>query len=241
MTHLGDNDPVEWSLPPQLPWPQFLRLLRHPTPPKGWLEGAAEIPDVHKRPALLRWIAQHRKASAHLRASLLPRLPWRALSEIAGDASAHPQARAMAIERLQLVWSSITTGERRTFALHAPKPLWERIWKVRDARVIASFLQHPKLGPEALVALVQPPLLPEHAEALVRSRWREIIPVSHQVLWAMDQTFRGPECLLVLGHAAPWIKTLPEEDRLVAAARMAHPPLRRMTRAWALPGDEPED
>ena len=164
--------------------------------------------------------------------SLLPRLPWRALSEIAGDAAAHPQARAMAIERLQSLWSAITTGERRSFALHAPPQFWSHIWRLRDRRVIESFLQHPKLGMEALVAFIQPPLLPEHVEALVQSRWREVIPVAHQVLWAMDQTFRGPDCPLVLGHAAPWIKALSPEERLLAAARMAHPPLRRMTRAW---------
>jgi len=233
--------PVEWSLPPQLPWPQFLRLLRHPTPPKGWLEAAAELADVQKRPPLLRWIAQHRKTPAHLRASLLPRLSWRALSEIANDASAHPQARAMATERLQMLWSGITMGERRAFALHAPRQLWPNIWKVRDARVIASFLLHPKLGHEALAALIQPPLSSEHADALAKSRWREIIPIAHQVIWAMDLTFRGPDCGLVLGHAAPWIKALTMEDRLIASARIAHPPLRKMTRAWAIPEVEPED
>ncbi len=236
VTGFGHNGPVEWSLPPQLPWPQFLRLLRHPAPPRGWLEAAAELPEVRKRPLLLRWIAQHRKTPAHLRAGLLPHLPWRALSEIAGDAAAHPQARTLATERLQLLWGSITPGERRSFALHAPKQLWRSVWRVPDGRVIASFLQHPRLGHEALVALIQPPLSPEHAEALARSRWRDLLPVAHQVLWAMDQTFRGPECLLVLGQAAPWIKALPAEERLLAAARLAHPPLRRMTRAWALPG-----
>ncbi len=235
---LGHNGPVEWPLPPQLPWPQFLRLLRHPSPPRGWLEAAAELPEVQRRPPLLRWIAQHRKTPASLRMSLLPRLPWRALSEIAGDAAAHPQARAMAIERLQSLWSAITTGERRSFALHAPPQFWSHIWRLRDRRVIESFLQHPKLGMEALVAFIQPPLLPEHVEALVQSRWREVIPVAHQVLWAMDQTFRGPDCPLVLGHAAPWIKALSPEERLLAAARMAHPPLRRMTRAWAHPEGE---
>lgn len=241
MTQLGHNEPVEWSLPPQLPWPQFLRLLRHPAPPRGWLEAAAELEEVRRRPLLLRWIAQHPKTPTHLRMSLLPRLPWRALSEIAEDAAAHPQARAAAIERLQSLWGSISIGERRSFALHAPKQLWRNIWKVPDERVIASFLKHPKLGPEALVALIQPPLTPSQAEALAQSRWREIIPVAHQVLWAMDQTFRGPECQLVLGHTAPWIKALPAEERLLAAARIAHPPLRRMTRVWALPKDEREE
>jgi hypothetical protein len=224
-----------------MPWPQFLRLLRHPTPPRGWLEAAAELADVQKRPALLRWIAQHRRTSAHLRASLLPRLPWRVLSEIAADAAAHPQARSMAVERLQMLWTSITTGERRSFALHAPRQLWPAIWKVRDRRVIGTFLQHPRLGAEVLVGLLQPPLMPEHADALSQSRWREVIPVAQQVLWAMDQTLRGPECLLVLGHAAPWIKALSMEERLVAAARIIHPPLRRMARAWALPERNPDD
>lgn len=147
----------------------------------------------------------------------------------------------MATERLQVLWGGITMGERRPFAMHAPRQLWPNIWKVRDARVIGSFLLHPKLGYEALVALIQPPLSPEHSEALVRSRWLEILPVAHQVIWAMDRTFRGPDCPLVLGHAAPWIKALPMEERLVASARIAYPPLRKMTRAWALPEMEPEE
>ena len=227
--------PVEWSLPPQLPWPQFLRLLRHPSPPRGWLEAASELPEVQKRPLLLRWIAQHGKAPTHLRLSLLPRLPWRALCEIAGDGAAHPQARAMAVERLQLLWGTLSAGERSSLALRAPSQLWLAIWRARETRVLASFLQHPRLGMEALVALIQPPLRPEQAEALVQSRWRELIPIAHQVLGAMDQAFLAPECPLVLGHAAPWIRTLPPEERLLAAASLTHPPLRRMTRAWALP------
>lgn len=241
LTQLVHNCPVEWMLPPQLPWPQFLRLLRHPSPPKGWLEAAAEIRDVQRRPALLRWIAQHRKTPMHLRSSLLPRLSIRALCDVAGDASAHPQARAMANDRLQGMWGGITSGERRALALHAPRQLWPSIWKARDLRVIASFLQNPRLGHESLVALIQPPLSAAHADALTQSRWRELIPVAHQVLWAMDQTFRGPECMLVLGHAAPWIKALPMEERLIASARLAHPPLRKMTRAWALPVTDLEE
>ena len=31
------------------------------------------------------------------------------------------------------------------------------------------------------------------------------------------------------------------EERLIAAARLTHPPLRRMTRAWALPEVDPEE
>ena len=235
------NGRVEWNLPPQLPWPQFLRLLRHPAPPKGWLEAAAEISDVQRRPALLRWIAQHQKTSMQLRVTLLPRLSIRALCDITGDASAHPQARSMANDRLQMLWVGVTAGERRILALHAPRQLWPSIWRVRDARVLSSFLQNPRLGIEPLVAFIQPPLSAFHAEALTQSQWREIIPVAHQVLWAMDQTFRGPECPLVLGHAAPWIRALPMEERLIAAARIAHPPLRKMTRAWALPETEGDD
>jgi len=75
----------------------------------------------------------------------------------------------------------------------------------------------------------------------VRSKWREVQPVAHQVLWAADRTFSHPEGALVLGHAAPWIKALPMEERLIAAARLTHPPLRRMTRAWALPEVDPEE
>jgi hypothetical protein len=119
--------------------------------------------------------------------------------------------------------------------------MWGLVWKVRDLGVIYAFLQHPKLGTEPLVAMIQPPLMPTHADALARSKWREIAPVAHQVLHAMDRTFQMPEPGLVLGQAAPWIKALSMEDRLLAAARMSYPPLRKMTRAWALPEVEPEE
>lgn len=240
MTQLVHNGRVEWLLPPRLPWPQFLRLLRHPSPPKGWLEAAAELPEVARRPALFRWIAQHRKAPTHLRLGLLPRLSLRALCEVAGDAAAHPQARSMATDRLQNLWGTITSGERRAVALHAPRQLWPSIWKTRDARVLANFLLNPRLNQEILCGLIQPPLSAPHAEALTQSRWREILPVAHQVLLSMDLTFRGAECPLVLGHAAPWIRALTMEERLVAFARVAHPPLRKMLRAWALPEIEDE-
>lgn len=231
---------MEWSLPPDVPWPQFLRMLRHPSPPKGWLDAAAALPDLQKRPLLLRWIAQHRKTPEPLRLGLLARLPWRALAAIADDPSAHPKARSVSVERLQVLWGGMSMGERRSFAYQAPRPLWPMIWKVRSTSVTLAFLQHPRLGWETVVALIQPPVLPTHLDALVRSKWREIQPVAHQVLWAMDRTLDLPDCGLVLGHAAPWIKALTMEERLLASARLTHAPLRKMTRAWALPEVEPE-
>lgn len=230
---LAYSDPVEWSLPPRLPWPQFLRLLRHPSPPKGWLEEAAEIPEVRKRPALLRWIAQHRKASAHLRVSLLPRLSIQGLCDVSDDASAHPQARAMALERLQSRWNTLSLGERRAMALRAPRPLWPGFWKVPELAVLERFLQNPKLNVESVLALIQAPLSPVQAEALARSSWRKILPVAHHVLQVVDQTLRHPEGALVLGHAAPWIRSLNAEERQSAIAQVVHPVLRRMLRASA--------
>ena len=81
----------------------------------------------------------------HLRNRLLPTLPWRALAAIAADASAHPQARAHAVERLRSRWAVMTMGERRSLAPLAPALLWPAIWKVRDGRVLAAFLQNPRL------------------------------------------------------------------------------------------------
>ncbi|HWQ07868.1 MAG TPA: hypothetical protein VN436_02130, partial [Holophaga sp.] len=122
---------MDWSLPPALPWPRFLRLLRHPAPPKGWLEAAAALPDVQKRPLLLRWIAQHRKTPEILRLQLLARLPWRPLAAIAMDPSAHPKARSVAVGRLQVLWGGMSTGERRSLACQAPQQLWPMIWRIR--------------------------------------------------------------------------------------------------------------
>lgn len=233
---IGDNGGVIWLLPPQLSWPQFLRQLRRPAPPHGWLEAAAELPEVRKRPMLLRWIAQHPRAPAHLRNRLLPALPWRALVAIGGDAAAHPQARSHAMERLRTQWPVMTMGERRSLAALAPAPLWPAIWKVRDARVLAAFLQNPRLTGTALEALVQAPLTPAQAEALQASRWRELIPVAFRVLEALDRSLANPESGLVLGLAAPWIIALPPEARLAVSTRLTHPALRRMARAWARPG-----
>jgi hypothetical protein len=121
----------------------------------------------------------------------------------------------------------------------APRQIWPAIWKVRDAGVIASFLQHPKLGLDHVVALIQPPLLPTHLDALSASKWRAACPVAFQVLDAMDKSFQFPEPPIVLGQAAPWIKVLSEEERVLAASRMTHPPLRLMTRAGRSPTQAP--
>ncbi|WP_026852579.1 hypothetical protein [Geothrix fermentans] len=203
-------------------------MLRHPEPPRGWLEAAAELPELRKRPLLLRWIAQHPKAPAHLRSALMARLPWRALAAVAGDAAAHPQARQQAIEKLQQLWAAMTPGERRSLALHAPRPLWALIWRAPGAAILEAFLQNPKLGLEALVALIQPPLRPAQAEALAISRWREAGPVADQVLRALDRSLALPDSGLALGHAAPWIRALDEDARVLAASRTLTPALRRM-------------
>jgi hypothetical protein len=181
-----------------------------------------------KRPLLLRWIAQHPKAPAHLRARLLARLPLRALAAVAGDAAAHPQARQQATEKLQQQWTTMTTGERRSLAIHAPRPLWSLVWKAPTATVLSAFLQHPKLGLEALISLIQPPLRPAQADALAASRWREMGPVAEQVLQALDRSLALPDSALALGHAAPWIRALDEEARILAASRTLTPALRRM-------------
>lgn len=219
-----------WALPPEVPWPRFLRLLRRPDPPRGWLEAASDLPELRKRPLLLRWIAQHPKTPAHLRARLMARLPWRGLAAVAADAAAHPQARQQATEKLQQLWAGLSAGERRSLALHAPRPLWAMVWRAPDAGVLGAFLQHPGLGLEALVALIQAPLRPPQADALAGSRWRNAEPVAQQVLQALDRSLALPDSGLALGHAAPWIRTLDEEGRILAASRMVTPSLRRMVR-----------
>jgi hypothetical protein len=186
----------------------------------------------------MRWIAQHPRLGAHLRNRILPTLPWRCLAAIALDASAHPQARAHAVERLQFLWQGLTGGERRSLALLAPRPLWPAIWRSRERRVLAAFLQNPRLSPESLANLVLPPLTPAQAEALQASRWLEVVPVAHQVLQALDRTLPIPESGVVLGMASPWVKALSGEERLLAASRCAHPALRRLVRAWAEPREE---
>jgi hypothetical protein len=81
---------------------------------------------------------------------------------------------------------------------------------------------------ETLTALIQPPLRPAQAEALAASRWQESGPVAEQVLQALDRSLALPDSGLVLGHAAPWIRALDEESRILAASRVLTPTLRRM-------------
>jgi hypothetical protein len=226
---------MSWPLPPELPWPRFLRMLRDPAPPKGWLEAAADLPELRKRPALLRWVAQHPKASAHLRASLMPRLPWKALSAIAWDPAAHPQAKAMATDRLQSLWTSMTLGERKTLAPHTPKPLWPMVLRIKDEGLISAFLTHPKLTMDQLMGLLHPPVRTHVLEALAHSRWLGLEPLAFRVLELLDHGLVHEEPGIVLGYAAPWVKSLEPTARLVIAARLSHPALRRMCRAWASP------
>jgi hypothetical protein len=163
------------------------------------------------------------------------RLPWRALAAIAQDPAAHPQARIQAVEKLQYLWQGLTMGERRSLAPLAPGQIWHLIWRVRDEGVITALLCHPRLSMEALVTLIQPPLLPVHFEALSTSRWLGAEPVSMQVLLVLDAALAEGQEGLALGHGAPWIKALAPESRLVMASRLIHPPLRRACRTWAVP------
>lgn len=226
-------DSVSWPLPPDIEWPKFLRLLRDPAPPRGWLEAAAELEDLQKRPLLLRWIAQHPKAPAHLRARLLPRLPWRVLAAVALDASAHPQARAFSEERLQNLWPALTLGERRALAPLAPKSLWRLVWKVPDKGILQAFLQNPRLQESGLLALFHAPLHPAQLAALELSLWKEQEAIALRILQLLDETMHMPESQVVLGHAAPWIKVLEPEARLRASTALRHPALRRMARTHA--------
>ena len=112
-----------------------------------------------------------------------------------------------------------------------PRPITDRAVEIelgRTKRVLAAFLQNPKLGMDPLVALIQPPLRPPQVEALATSRWREVRPVADQVLRALDRTLALPDSGLALGHAAPWIKAMDEDARILAASRILTPALRRM-------------
>ena len=222
-----------WGLPPDLPWARFLRMLRQPDPPRGWLEAAASLDDLKRRPLLLRWIAQHPKAPAHLRARLMGRLPWRALASVAQDASAHPQARAQSVERLLQGWPGLSMGERRSLALLAPRPLWKFAWKSPDTGVVGNLLLNPKLGLEVLLSLVQPPFTPAQAEALSHSPWRESSILAMQVLRAFDRSLALPEPGLVIGQATPWIRLLEPGEAIEVAAAMTNPALRRIIRTRA--------
>lgn len=222
-----------WALPPDLPWARFLRLLRRPDPPRGWLEAAALLDDLRRRPLLLRWVAQHPKAPAHLRARLLGRLPLRALAAIAHDASAHPQARAMSVERLLHGWPGLSMGERRSLALIAPQPLWRMAWRSPDAGVIRSLLLNARLSLESLIHLIQPPLTPVQADALGTGPHGTGPALGRQVLSAFDRTLAFPEHGLVLGQATPWIRGLSPEEAIEAAAAIADPALRRIVRSKA--------
>lgn len=228
-----------WGLPPELPWARFLRLLRRPDPPRGWLEAAAALDDLARRPVLLRWVAQHPKAPAHLRARLLSRLPWRALAAVAHDASAHPQARAQSVERLLQGWPMLSLGERRSLALAAPQPLWRLAWKSPDPGVIERLLQNPRMGLEGLLRLVQAPLTPPQADALARSLWKESSALAMHALRIFDQTLAQPEPALVLGQATVWIRALAPEEAIQAAASLSHPALRRIVRNRAGASVEP--
>jgi hypothetical protein len=231
---------MHWAFPPAVPWPRFLRLLRQADPPRGWLEEAATLPELRKRPLLLRWVAQHPKAPAHLRSTLLARLPWRALAAIAQDAAAHPQARSQAVERLQSTWQGLTLGERRALAPLCPRQLWPQVWRVREAGVLRAFLNHPRLDLDHLIGLIQPPLHHAQLDALAGSRWLGMEPLAHQVLQAIDVGLCAEQDGLVLGHGAPWIKSLSPESRLLAAGRLAFPALRRACRTWAIPSGPEE-
>ncbi|MCL1908425.1 MAG: hypothetical protein FWG12_03535 [Holophagaceae bacterium] len=219
---------MDWLLPPQIPWPQFLKLLRHTRPPQAWLEAASEIPDVRKKPMLLRWIAQHRNAPTHLRVSLIARLPWRALASIAWDPIAHPQARTLSIERLQLLWVSLTTGERRSFATMAPRQMWPMVWKVRDSGVLSAFLKHSKLSLEMVISLIQPPIYPTHLEALQASHLSTIAPIAKQVISAIDRSLQLPDHGLSHSSAIPWIRNLATEDFRQVFSELNNPLLKRM-------------
>ena len=153
---------------------------------------------------------------------------WRALAAIAADPAAHPQARQQATEKLQQLWPVLSLGERRSLAHHVPRQLWALVWKAPATTVLEAFLQHPKLGLEPLIALIQPPLRPPQADALALSRWHELGPVAEQVLQALDQSLTLPDSGLALGHAAPWIKALDDEARILMASRIQTPALRRM-------------
>ena len=219
---------MSWGLPPETAWPQFLRLLRRPGPPRGWLDAAADIPEIQRRPMLLRWIAQHRSAPAHLRARLMARLPWRALAAISEDPSAHPQARALSVERLLSLWPGMTTGERRSFAHTASRRMWPLVWKVRDVGVIRALLQHPKMSLEMAVNLVQPPIQAPHIDALLQSPLSGAVPMIKQVLTVMDKSLLAPGHGLALGAAAPWIKKLGAEDLRQLSAEIEHTAIRGM-------------
>ena len=100
-------------------------------------------------------------------------------------------------------------------------------------------MQNPRLYEDPLLGLLHAPFHSAQLAALESSRFKEQEALARRVLEVLDHSFAFPECPLVLGQAAFWIRALSREQRLVVSTGLRHPALRRMVRAHseAVPDD----
>lgn len=198
----------------------------------SWLREAAEAPLVLQDARLQVLIAQHRNTPAEVRVNLIRLLPLASVVAILDSHDLTPDTRFLCTVHVNQAWAKMAAAERQAFAEVATEPIWDLLWRTADATTLSGFLNNPRLGPLDLARLIQPPLTRAQAEALQESRFRANQDVIFRVLTAMALSFHDPGTDLVLGLAAPWIKTLTPQERLLLAPALSYPPMERLAELW---------
>lgn len=206
--------------------------LRAPGLPPSWLRDAAEAPAVKANVELQAMIARHPNTPVDVRVHFIRILPLLVVMNILDQADAGADIRFTCRAHLGNTWAAMSPAGRRQFAEVASQPLWELVWSSADEPALAAFLGNPRLTPQGLAELIKPPLTRAQVEGLAASRFRASQQVIFQVLISMALTFREPGTDLVLGLAAPWIKALTPQERLLLAPNLSYPPLERLAELW---------
>jgi len=221
-----------WTPPQQCTPHQIEEYLEAPHVPGTWIREAVKTLMVQASTPYLRQVAEHPNTPDDVRLNVIRSLPMDELVDMVEAPFAEAATRTACTVYLIQAWGKMTPGMRAAFAGMAPAPFWELIWKSGEATSLAAFLGNSRLNAAALTFLIQPPLTRDQAEALQNSRFRADKGIIFQVLTAMAQSFQDPATDLVLGHAAPWLRTLEPQDRLALAPDLDYVPMQRLARLW---------
>lgn len=158
---------------------ELRQVLLNPHASAEVLDELARVRSITAMPAARAGLARHRRLPPATAMRLIPNLFWHDLLEISVDPRIVAPVRRVAETYLIRRLPRLAVGEKVTLARRAWGTVLEELRRDPDPRVIAAWLENPRLTEEPLVALAANPRTAPRILDLVwrEERWGRRYPV----------------------------------------------------------------
>lgn len=136
---------------------ELRQILLNPYVTAAVIDELAMVRTLMRTYAAKAALARHPRTTQPTALRLVPQLYWRDLMEVGIDVRIRPAVRRAADKYLVLRLPALATGERVALARRASQRVLEALREDRDDRVVAAWLENPRLTEKLLLTLANDP------------------------------------------------------------------------------------